>query len=292
MLSSYLQTATHDWLIVGSNGSIGSELTHGLRCFGGPGQDGPMDSHPHASEDYVSACLLLAHRHASDRPLRVVFSGGKGGFSLSEESCYQQERAFSEFCQRIEQVARLDKLILISSLGAHCSKLASAYLRLVLFKEKCQLQHLGPKSLILRLPSMYGWNRHERRHHGLIGVLYRHLRLRRTTDIYARMETRRNYLCMNQLSPLLLRAGIEGSVLERSGVINIQAAINLSIVDVCGSFLRATRQRPSLRLMTPSQVDAEHHYPTLLDGDKLIVNDHLDAWIKSQWLQPVRSFQS
>lgn len=291
MLSSFLHSQNRDWLVVGSNGSIGSEILHSLELACAPEAAKPTLSCHHSHNDYGQAADRLLQDHSRGQPLRIVFCGGRGGFSLSDVSADEQQKAFEDFCRGLRNQHSLEKVVLISSLGAHCSEISSAYRRLVFTKEENVMDHLPGRNLILRLPSMYGWNRGGRRHHGLIGVLLRHLRLRRSTDIYARMETRRNYLSMNQLGPLLLRAGMGGICLDRLGIVNIQATLNLSIFDICTSFFRTTHLRPTVRLMEPSRVDAENHYPTLLNDANMMIHDRLDAWIKWQWHHPSRSFQ-
>jgi len=117
-------------------------------------------------------------------------------------------------------------------------------------------------------------------------VMHKNLRERRSTDIYARMETRRNYLSMNQLATHLLRPQAEGYCLDRSGIVNVQAAISLSVFELCRRFFKSVHLLPLVRLREPSPIDAEDHHPSRLPDAKLIINDQVEEWIKWQWMRP------
>jgi hypothetical protein len=292
MLSTFLRSPTYDWLVVGSNGSIGSEITHGLSKSFGKDQISFVFQCAHPRHQFSEACQTLLRNHSMGGPLRVIFSAGRGGFSLDTESALQQRLEFEQFCRSLTSWRSLDRFVLISSLGAHCSQIQSPYQELIFAKEQSVLEHFGQQGLILRLPSMYGWNRHAQRYHGLIGILLRQLRQRLPANVYARMETRRNYLSVNGLVSTLISQSVQGPVLGRRGIVNIQAATNLSIFDVCASFFRATRHRPVLRLLRPLGVDAEHHFPSLVGDASVAINDSVEAWIKWQWRQSYRALQS
>jgi hypothetical protein len=285
MLTTLVRHERHDWLIIGSNGAIGSEVTYVLANSSTDTTSACIQSKEYAHSSYTEASIDLVQRHNSRAPLRILYCGGKGGFSLNETSCAQQYQDFEYFCEAIKQTPRLEKVILISSLGVQCSSLESPYRSLMAKKENSIVRHLADKSLILRLPSIYGYNRHTRRHHGLIGVMHRNLRQRKSTDIYARMETRRNYLSISHLVPELLRSKPGGRCIDGRGIVNVQAAISLSVFDLCKCYFHSIHLRPCVRLKTPSPIDAEDHHPSRLTDAKLIINDQLCAWIKWQWMR-------
>jgi nucleoside-diphosphate-sugar epimerase len=283
METTLLSGPEHDWLVVGSNGAIGSELTRALLRSQYTDSSRPVDVtvHPHGS--YAQASLDLLIRRAGSHPLRLLFCAGKGGFSLTEASAEQQYQAFDNFCQLLTRSVGLDKFVFVSSLGAQCSRVGAPYSQLVRSNEETVLTNFGERSLILRLPSLYGYHDRAQRFHGLIGVILRNLRIRCPTGIYARLETRRNYLSIRRLAALLVRDRPGGALLEASGFLNIQSSVNLSVFDVCSSFFRTVRQRPILKLMKHSFVDAEHHYPAAIRGARVIINDPIGEWISRQW---------
>jgi len=283
MESTLLSGPSRDWLIVGSNGAIGSELTKALlrsRCFDA---SLPPVVRVHSHDTYAETNFDLLNSRTSSRPLRLLFCAGKGGFSLPQQSAELQHDVFNAFCRRLVPSFHLEKFIYISSLGAHCSELRAPYSQLIAANEQTVCSIFKGSSLILRLPSMYGYNERSHRHHGLIGVILQNLRLRRPTGIYARLETRRNYLSIHRLAPLLVRRQGEGGFLDQNGFLNIQSSISLSIFDVCTHFFRAVKQRPVLKLMPHSLVDEEHHYANAIKGARFIVFDPIGEWVSMQW---------
>ncbi len=276
-----------DWLVVGSNGAVGSELTRALLRSSYIDDSRPVDMRVHPRDSYAEASLDLVRSRSSCHPLRLVFCAGKGGFSLAQASAEQQYRAFDKFCRLLAPSVGIDKFVLVSSLGAHCSRLGVPYSQLVRSNEEAVLANFGERALILRFPSLYGYHDRAKRYHGLIGVILRNLKIRRSTGIYARLETRRNYLSIRRLATLLVRDRPGGALLEVNGYLNILSSINLSVFDVCSSFFRAVRQRPVLKLVEHSLVDAEHHYPDSVHGARIIVNDPIAEWVSWQWNRAV-----
>lgn len=283
METTLLSGPSHDWLVVGSNGAIGSHLTSALLRSQYIDGCRPIDVRVHTHDSYLEASLDLALGRSTTQPLRLLFCAGRGGFSLPQASAEKQHQAFERFCDLLTLSVPIDKFILISSLGAQCSKLGTAYSHLVRNNERIVLAGFGGQSLILRLPSLYGFHERKRSYHGLIGIVLRNLKVRSPTGIYSRLETRRNYLSIRRLADLLVRDRPCGAFLEANGCLNVQSSIGLSIFDVCASFFRVVKQRPILKLMEHSLVDAEHHYPSLLHGAKLVINDSIDEWVKWQW---------
>lgn len=283
METTLLQGPGHDWLVVGSNGAVGSELTRALLRSTYIDGSRPVDVRVHPRDSYAEVSHDLVLSRSSCQPLRLLFCAGKGGFSLSQASAEKQYKAFDKFCRLLNLSVGLDKFVFISSLGAQCSRAGSPYSQLVCSNEEIVLANFGERGLILRLPSLYGYHDRTQRYHGLIGVILRNLKIRCPTGIYARLETRRNYLSIRRLAALLVRDRPGGALLEANGCLNVQSSISLSVFDVCSSFFRAVKQRPILKLMQHSLVDAEHHYPGSIHGARVIVNDPIGEWVSWQW---------
>jgi nucleoside-diphosphate-sugar epimerase len=287
METTLLSGPGRDWLVVGSNGAVGSELTQALLRSSYIDGSRPVDVRVHPHHSYAEASLDLVLSRSSSHPLRFVFCAGKGGFSLAQASAEAQFQAFDKFCRLLAPSVDLDKFVFVSSLGAHCSLLGAPYSQLIRSNEETVLAYFGERSLILRLPSLYGYHDRAQRYHGLIGVILRNLKTRCPTGIYARLETRRNYLSVRRLATLLVRDRPDGALLEANGCLNVQSSVNLSVFDVCGSFFRAVKQRPILKLMDHSLVDAEHHCPGVVYGARVIVNDPIGEWVSWQWNRSV-----
>lgn len=287
METALLSGHGRDWLVVGSNGAVGSELTMALLRSSYIDGSRALDVRVHPRESYAEASLDLVQSRSSCHPLRLVFCAGKGGFSLAQDCAEQQYQAFDKFCRLLAPSVDLDKFVLVSSLGIHSSGIGVPYSQLVHSNEEAVLANFGERALILRLPSLYGYNDRAQRYHGLIGVILRNLKNRCSTGIYSRLETRRNYLSIRRLATLLVRDRPGGALLEANGRLNIQSYINLSVFDVCSSFFRTVKQRPVLKLMEHLLVDAEHHFPSVLPAAKVIVNDPICEWVSWQWKRSV-----
>lgn len=276
-----------DWLVVGSNGAVGSQLNRALIQSSYIDPSRPVDVRVHLHENYAEASLDLLANRSGCHPLRLLFCAGKGGFSLDQASAEKQCQALNKFCRLLAPSVDIDKFVLVSSLGAYCSKLGVPYSQLVRSNEEVVLSNYGERALILRLPSLYGYHGLTMRYHGLIGVILRNLKIGCSTGIYARLETRRNYLSIRRVASLLVSDRLGPTLLEANGCLNIQSSINLSIFDVCNYFFRAVRRRPLLKLMEHSLVDAEHHYPDHC-GAKVVINDSIGEWVRWQWNRSVR----
>jgi len=83
---------------------------------------------------------------------------------------------------------------------------------------------------------MCGYSYRARRFHGLVGIMLRNLRVRRSTGIYARLETCCNYLSIHRLAPLLVRQSSCGGGLDQTGILNVQSTVGWSILDVSTHF--------------------------------------------------------
>lgn len=285
MRSAIVIGNTCDWIIVGSSGFIGSHFLHSLS-----GTDAGHDScqpnvvslthHYSESADVLSS---LVTRYSSGNQIRVIYCAGKGGFSLSAAHALEQAYDFQKFISNISVNVEISQFILISSLGAHCSNIESPYRTLVMQKEADTILYLPDRSLILRLPSMYGCSIASHSFHGLIGIMYRNILLRKPTTITSRLGTRRNYLSMNNLSANLRNHRTNSFILDRYGHLNIQASLELTIHEICSCFHSVLHYRPEVLLGGIRVIDAEDHYPSRLYDARITLNDNLPSWI--QWQQ-------
>ena len=163
-----------NFLVVGSNGNIGSEIVTRLRNQ--PQNFPPVRSWISAKCEPVNypriAKSLLLYQNISEINVDIFFAAGRGGFGLIEQDALVQLTNFTNFCRSLQDSAvRLRKFYLISSLGAHRSKLSSIYSTLCNCIESEAISQFGSNVLILRLPSIYGFNQNTQKYHGLVGQL-------------------------------------------------------------------------------------------------------------------------
>lgn len=287
MDSTLLRHDDHCWLVIGSNGLIGSEMASALSRCGRRASAMHQTTVTYRSGDYVNENLNLLDRHG-DQPLHIIFCAGKGGFSLSEKIAQLQHHHLQAFLQSVDRhYPSLRTMAIISSLGCACSGIASPYADLMRRNEEMVIGMFQQRSSILRLPSIYGYNNIKKIYGGLIGVMMRNLFTRKTTKIFAKLETRRNYLSAECVAGALC-SGRQPFLWSGQGIINIQAPMSLSVFDVCSAIFRAIKRRPLVNLVTCSPVDSESHYPSAVAGASMIVNDELNLWIRKEWIRFVQ----
>ena len=283
MESTLLLGRRHDWLVVGSNGAIGSEITQALRQSSQIKQIYASEVSTHSRTNYAKSVLSIIQERSHSRALRLIFCAGKGGFTLSQNLADQQEKEFAALYSSLIAMRSLEKMLYISSLGAHCSKIKSPYSSLIKRNEKGLLANLSIRSLIIRVPSLYGYNECSKSYHGLIGVLLSNLKTNSPTSIYSSLSTRRNYISARHLSRKLVSEHFEKIIHDSQDCINIQAPASLSVLDACSLITKITKRRPALKLMQASILDAEHHWPNIVSGAKVMVSDSIKEWIHFQW---------
>lgn len=292
MESTLLIGSRHDWLVVGSNGAIGSEMTQALRQSSQTNKMYAPKVEIHSRSKYSESVFRAIKARRNPRPLRLLFCAGKGGFSLSQNLADQQEKEFAEFYSKLTFLPSLEKMVYVSSLGAHCSRIKSPYSNLIKKNEKGLLSSLSSRSLIIRVPSVYGYNEYSKRYHGLIGILLSNLRTNSPTSIYSHFSTRRNYISIRHLAQKLVCEHLEKINHDEHGCLNVQAPASLSVLDVCSIITKITKRRPALRPMPASILDAEHHWPNAVSGAKIVISDSVKEWVHFQWHRTPRSCPS
>lgn len=290
MQSALFNSATSHWLVVGSNGLIGSDIATALHRSSLLTASPPLLLNDYDPSQYVRANLEFLNGIPL-QGLRILFCAGRGGFSIGNEIAEHQIGQWQAFCQQLKDTRLpVEKIIFISSLGCACSELTCPYTHLVQAQEAFLLDTWNEQALIIRLPSMYGYNRSKMKYGGLIGVMMQNLKLRRSTSIYARMETRRNYLSSQRMASTLF-ADANLHHLCRQGILNIQASLSMTIYDVCSMMFQATRKRPCITLQKQRVIDSESHFPSTLKDAKLVINDNLKSWIRQEWIKSVPKYR-
>ena len=132
MRTSCIETQQGKLFIIGSNGLIGSWLEKELlREFK---RETATQQWQYTSRDYAQVNTRLIEKCRRDS--EVVFCGGAGGFSITQESYKQQDEQFEYFCRNIGAMDKTEHFTCISSLGAIVSSHESPYKSLIKSRER------------------------------------------------------------------------------------------------------------------------------------------------------------
>ena len=275
MRTSCIETQQGKLFIVGSNGLIGSWLEKELlREFK---SEAVTQQWEYASRDYaeVNTRLIGGCRRGSE----VVFCGGAGGFSITQESYKQQEEEFEYFCRGIEVIDKLEHFTCISSLGAIVSSHESPYKSLIQSRERIVRNTVKSGYTIVRMPSLYGYNRITGQARGLIAVLLADSLSNKTSSLFGRLDTSRNYLSSETSCTSIARTIIRRPKGLRRRTLNLMASKNYTIRELCSEVTRAVQRVPIIRLLEGQSVDCESHYPRKADGPKVELFDDVHGWL-------------
>ena len=275
MRTSCIETQQGRLFIVGSNGLIGSWLEKELlREFK---SEAVTQQWEYASRDYAEANTGLIGR--CRRGSEVVFCGGAGGFSITEESYKQQEEEFECFCRGIEAIDKIKHVTCISSLGAIVSSHESPYKSLIQSRERIVKNTVKSGYTVVRVPSLYGYNRITGQARGLIAVLLADSLSNKTSSLFGRLDTSRNYLSSETSCTSIARTIIRRPKGLRRRTLNLMASKNYTIRELCSEVTRAVQRVPIIRLLEGQSVDCESHYPRKADGPKVELFDDVHGWL-------------
>ncbi len=276
MKTTFIEAQGVRLFVIGSNGLIGSwlekEILRKLRTRA------TVQSWEYQSKDYAELNPALLQRLEGRN--EVVFCGGSGGFSITEDACERQRKEFSRFCKSLaEEYIRPEYFTCISSLGAIVSTHSSPYKTLIREREKVLRSTFRGIHTTIRLPSLYGHNRITKEAKGIVAVLTDDSLNNKTSRIFGRLNTSRNYLstksCCSAISKLIILQPKN----TRRATIDLMATKNYTIRELCSEVTRAFRKVPMIRLLDGQALDCESHYPRTADGVKLELPDDVHEWI-------------
>ena len=275
MRTSCIETQQGKLFIIGSNGLIGSWLEKELaREFKG---EIATQHWQYASRDYAEANTRLIERYRRDS--EVVFCGGAGGFSITQESYKQQDEQFEYFCRGIEVIDKIEHFTCISSLGAIVSSHESPYKSLIQSRERILRNTVKSGYTVVRMPSLYGYNRMTGQARGLIAVLLADSMNNKESSLFGRLDTSRNYLSSETSCASIARTIIRRPKRLHERTISLMASKNYTIRELCSEVTRAVHRVPMIRLLEGRSVDCESHYPRKADGTKVELFDDVYGWL-------------
>ena len=275
MRTSCIEACQRKLFIIGSNGLIGSWLEKELlREFNG---EAAIQQWQYASRDYAEVNTKLMAKCKCNS--EVVFCGGAGGFSITQESYKQQEEDFEYFCQGIGAIDKTEHFTCISSLGAIVSSHKSHYKSLIQSRERILRSTAKSGYTVVRIPSLYGFNRITGQARGLIAVLLADSLNNKESSLFGRLDTSRNYLSSETSCASIARTIIRRPKRMQERTINLMASKNYTIRELCSEVTRAVQRVPMFRLLEGQSVDCESHYPRKADGTKVELFDDVHGWL-------------
>ena len=275
MRTSCIETQQGKLFIIGSNGLIGSWLEKELlREFK---RETATQQWQYTSRDYAQVNTRLIERCRRDS--EVVFCGGAGGFSITQESYKQQDEQFEYFCRNIGAMDKTEHFTCISSLGAIVSSHESPYKSLIKSRERILRNTVKRGYTVVRMPSLYGYNRMTGQARGLIAVLLADSMNNKESSLFGRLNTSRNYLSSETSCASIARTIVRRPRILHERTINLMASKNYTIRELCSEVTRAIHRVPMIRLLEGQSVDYESHYPRKADGTKVELFDDVHGWL-------------
>ena len=275
MRTSRIETCQGGLFIVGSNGLIGSWLEEELlRELKG---QAATQQWQYASRDYAEVNTGLMDKFESSS--EVIFCGGVGGFSITQESYKLQEEDFEYFCRSIGAIDKTEHFTCISSLGAIVSSHESPYKSLIQSRERILKDTVKSGYTLVRAPSLYGYNRITGKARGLIAVLLADSLNNKASSLFGRLDTSRNYLSLETACASIARTIARRPKGMCKRTLNLMASKNYTIRELCSEVTRAVQKVPMLRLLEGQSVDWESHYPRKADGTKVELVDDVHGWL-------------
>ena len=275
MRTSCIETRQGTVFIVGSNGLIGSWLEKELLCE--LKTEATTHRWQYASRDYAEVNTSLIDTFKSSN--EVIFCGGAGGFSITQESQKHQEEDFESFCRSVGNIDKTKHFTCISSLGAIVSDHESPYKSLIQSREKISRDVFKGGYTVARIPSLYGYNRITGQARGLIAVLLADSLNNRVSSLFGRLDTSRNYLSLETSCASIARTIARRPKGLCKRTLNLMASKNYTIRELCSEVTRAVQRVPMIRLLEGRSVDCESHYPRKADGTKVELFDDVHEWL-------------
>jgi len=106
MQTLLIESRNVSYLILGSNGNIGSIFVQAIKNFESACLiQYRLVNHKVCVYPYV-ACSLLEYVELNSK-VCIIYAAGKGGFSIDKDSAHQQSIKFNNFCESIRSMCKL-----------------------------------------------------------------------------------------------------------------------------------------------------------------------------------------
>ena len=278
-------------IIVGSNGLIGNAIQMAL-------SPAPLETDIKASFfDIERSGIVAGIKHAilsclnekansTNIPITVIYACGKGGFGISREVAKEQTEKVRQLINEIQELKQCKpRLIYISSLGAHLSKVNTNYKLMIDANEKLVTKFSG--SLIIRLPGIWGFKKPHKLPcpSGIIAHLLLSARTGKEANIYGDLSTTRPYLSASNTGKSIISLASKCHPLASRAIINLYSPFQYSIADIASTIKKSTSKRILYRLVAGQKVDRESHLLQALNGTTVTVLESFQTELKLAWMK-------
>ena len=272
----------HTYIVLGSNGLIGNALINSFRrnfkFFNNNIFVKSIKRYELITESILR--IIESSNISPDHTFTLIYSAGKGGYSLDKKIANEQTKRFSSFVNSIYKFYENKiSFYLISSLGCNLSQIHSPYKNLILSNEK--LISLFPNTFILRLPSIWGFKKNPLMAKGLIGNLLYSAKSANEIKIYGDFNTVRNYLSDFQISNVICK--FICSDVKSNNIYNFSSHFNYSVAELIYLVMKITKKQVKYKLYQGSYNDKESYklFPT--EGENIKVLESLNTEIYKSW---------
>lgn len=280
-ISFVFSTDNDFFVIIGSNGLIGNKI---LENFERRKEHFDIFKKEVKNYDLIFESIISFLDHKKTRKydrFYLIFCAGKGGFSLDLENADIQSIRFENFVKRIYQENIVNmKFFLISSLGCYLSKIDSPYKKLMKSNEKFIL--LFKESYILRLPSIWGFNKKNKEPKGLIGNLIFSIKNLNESRIFGDLNTSRNYISADKIGINLFLFLQKKEFPSR--IYNFSNQNNHSINDIILLIKKITKKNVFFKIYPGKSEDKESYIIPTNSDVNIKVKESINEEIYKLWM--------
>tara|TARA_Y100001968_G_C19420832_1_gene751666 strand:+ start:716 stop:1594 length:879 start_codon:yes stop_codon:yes gene_type:complete len=283
--------ANNTFIVIGSNGLIGESL---VKSSINKSNINYKEEYKHKSTNdydnifYTVKRLVESSNLSRKDKLSIIFCAGKGGFNLKLELANEQHlrlkilllNLYNNFSENLT-------FFLISSLGAHLSKIDTPYKYLIESNEKLVLYY--PSTHIIRVPSVWGFSHYGEKPVGLIANLLYSLKTHKESTIYGDMNTLRNYLSANTLGFNIYNLISDNKNLDT--VYNLSGYFNYSIKDLIYIINKITKRQVLYKLLPRNIAERESYNSLAINGSDIKVIESINTEISMLWKRLEQVYQ-
>ena len=279
---SFVFSTNNDlFVIIGSNGLIGSKI---LENFERRKEYFDIINIKEINYDFIFETIfsfLDCEKKKKYIRFYLIYCAGKGGFSLDSENADNQIIRFENFVRRIYQEDFENmKFFLISSLGCFLSKIDTPYKKLMQSNENFVL--LFKESYILRLPSIWGFNKNNNEPKGLIGNLIFSIKNLSESKIFGDLNTSRNYISADTIGIKLFQFLQNKKFSSR--IYNFSNQNNYSIKDIILLIKKITKKNVFFKTYPGKSEDKESYNLSTNSDVNIKVKESIHEEIYKLWM--------
>jgi hypothetical protein len=296
MLVTYFSDGKQSWIIVGSNGFVGSAITNCL--YKNISHELKISAAKNfCNYDEIDKIVLwIAEIVTTETVCQFVFAFGKGGFHLLERECLQLHQSFRQLIDDISAKLSSGRLVYVyylSSLGACLSRLDSPYKHLIAKNEEYLEFSKSINSVAFRLPSLWGFKQSDEscsqmKAYGILANLLLAAKNNTPATIFGGAYTTRLYMSIDtvaiEIVSYLIRDSTHLSLSNNSFEhISIAPVRSYSIAELILLVRRVTRKKLMIKFAEGIDIHVESHYISSINGSTFTALENIQIEVQRIW---------